>query len=40
MGLERLWDGKSRKLEYRTRMDGSTVIHREESLEAKPEDRN
>lgn len=40
MGLKRWWDGKSRKPECRTRMDGSSVTHSEESLEARPEDRN
>lgn len=40
MGLERWWDRKSRKPKCRTRMDGSSVTHSEESLEARPEDRN
>lgn len=40
MGLERWWDGKSRKPECRTRMDGSNVTHREVSLEARLVDRN
>lgn len=40
MRLERWWNGKSRKPECRTRMDRSRVTHSEESLEARPEDRN
>lgn len=40
MGLERWWDRKSRKPKCRTRMNGSSVTHSEESLEARPEDRN